>query len=188
MAVGVLLVAASLALTLYNVYTEKRAEEMSGEVISQLEVTDNDVSPEVPDYVINPHMVLPVKEIDGRNYVGTLSVPLLELELPVMEEWSYDNFKIAPCVYEGTPYKSNFIVAAHNYRKHFGSLKSLREGDSVVFRDMDGNKFRYEVLYTEILDNNAVEEMSEGEWDMTLFTCTYGGATRITVRCKAVEQ
>ena len=48
---------------------------------------------------------------------------------------------------------------------------------------MDGNTFYYEVMYVEILDNNAVEEMSAGQWDLTLFTCTYGGATRITVRC-----
>lgn len=186
MAAGLLLVAASLALTLYNSYTENRAAEMSENVVAQLDTVTTGVLPEVPDYVINPDMDLPVKGIDGKNYVGTLSVPALELDLPVMEEWSYENFKIAPCVYEGTPYKNNFIVAAHNYRKHFGQLTNLQKGDSIFFKDMDGNIFRYEVLYTEILDNEAVEEMSAGEWDMTLFTCTYGGATRITVRCKAV--
>lgn len=187
MAVGLVLIIASLALTLYNSYTESRAAELSEELVAQLDTATTETSYDTPDYVINPDMDLPVKEIDGKNYVGTLSVPALELDLPVMEEWSYENFKIAPCVYEGTPYKNNFIVAAHNYRKHFGSLSKLVKGDSVFFKDMDGNIFRYEVLYTEILDNGAVEEMSAGEWDLTLFTCTYGGATRVTVRCKSAE-
>ncbi len=187
MSAGILLIASSLALLLYNSYTENRAAEISEKVVAQLDITATEAFDELPDYVINPEMALPVKEIDGKNYVGTLSVTALDIDLPVIEEWSYDNFKTAPCVYEGTPYKNNFIVAAHNYRKHFGSLSSLKQGDSVFFKDMDGNIFRYEVMYTEILDNNAVEEMSAGEWDMTLFTCTYGGATRITVRCKAVK-
>lgn len=187
MSAGILLIASSMALLLYNSYTENRAAEISEKVVAQLDITATEAFDELPDYVINPEMALPVKEIDGKNYVGTLSVTALGLDLPVIEEWSYDNFKTAPCVYEGTPYKNNFIVAAHNYRKHFGSLSRLKQGDSVFFKDMDGNIFRYEVMYTEILDNNAVEEMSSGEWDMTLFTCTYGGATRITVRCKAVK-
>ncbi len=187
MSAGILLIASSMALLLYNSYTENRAAEISEKVVAQLDMMATEPFDELPDYVINPEMALPVKEIDGKNYVGTLSVTALDIDLPVIEEWSYDNFKTAPCVYEGTPYKNNFIVAAHNYRKHFGSLSSLKQGDSVFFKDMDGNIFRYEVMYTEILDNNAVEEMSAGEWDMTLFTCTYGGATRITVRCKAVK-
>lgn len=187
MALGLAFVLASLALTLYNSYTENKAEESSASVLSQLDMAETPVIPELPDYVINPDMEMRRKEIDGKYYVGTVSIPALELKLPVMDEWSYDNFKISPCVYEGTPYKNNLIIAAHNYRKHFGSLKNLQKGDKVTFKDMDGNIFNYEVLYTELLDNNAVEEMSGGEWDLTLFTCTYGGAQRVTVRCILAE-
>lgn len=185
---GALFVAAALVLTFYNSYEEKKAEKLSSDVLLKLDmaaVTENEDT--IPDYVINPLMNLPKKEIDGKTYVGTVSIPALEVTLPVMSEWSYDNFKISPCVYEGTPYQNNFIICAHNYRNHFGNLKNLTQGDKITFKDFDGNVFNYEVLYTEILDNNAVEEMSAGEWDLTLFTCTYGGATRVTVRYKNVE-
>ena len=37
--------------------------------------------------------------------------------------------------------------------------------------------------FLEILQPTAVEEMTSGDYDLTLFTCTYGGATRFTVRC-----
>ena len=32
---------------------------------------------------------------------------------------------------------------------------------------------------------HRVEEMLSEEWDLTLFTCTYSGQTRFTVRCLA---
>ena len=184
MLIGVLFVLASLGLTAYNTIEENKAERLSAQVLSQLDMAPSvNGGQSLPDYVVNPDISLPKKEIDGKHYVGTVSIPALSLTLPVIDKWSYENFKIAPCIYEGTPYKKNMIIAAHNYRKHFASIKSLEQGDTVIFKDMDGNTFSYEVMYVEILDNNAVEEMSAGQWDLTLFTCTYGGATRITVRC-----
>ena len=187
MILGVILVLASLALTCYNCVEEKRATAMSAEVLSQIDMAEPTTQADkLPDYKVNPLIEMPKKKIGGKDYVGTVSVPALDITLPVMSEWSYENFKISPCVYEGSPYQNDFIVCAHNYRNHFGSLKNLRQGDRVSFRDFDGNTFNYEVIYTEILDNNAVEEMSQGEWDLTLFTCTYGGATRVTVRCRLV--
>ena len=35
----------------------------------------------------------------------------------------------------------------------------------------------------ETLMPTAVEEMESGDWDLTLFTCTVGGRTRVAVRC-----
>ncbi|MGN0969549.1 MAG: sortase, partial [Evtepia sp.] len=53
----------------------------------------------------------------------------------------------------------------------------------VLFTDADGNQFRYTVAQVETLAKTAVEEMAAGDWDLTLFTCTLGGQTRVTVRC-----
>ena len=73
---------------------------------------------------------------------------------------------------------------AHNYRNHFGRIKGLSEGDSVSFTDMDGVTYAYTVVAKDILAPTAVEEMTAGEYDLTLFTCTPGGASRVTVYCK----
>jgi sortase A len=32
-----------------------------------------------------------------------------------------------------------------------------------------------------------VEEMESDEWDLTLFTCTIGGKSRVTIRCERVQ-
>ena len=95
--------------------------------------------------------------------------------------------KTAPFRYKGTPYKGHFIIAAHNYETHFGKLKNIEEGDEIIFTDIDQNEFRYTAAKLETLSSAAVEEMKAGDWDLTLFTCTFSGAERITVRCKAIS-
>lgn len=116
-----------------------------------------------------------------------MSIPSLELDLPVISEWSYSRLKVAPCRYKGSAYLGDLIIAAHNYTSHFGMLKRLSEGDEITFTDMDGNTFRYEVVILETLEPTAMKEMESGGWDLTLFTCTVGGAYRMTVRCEQVD-
>ena len=45
----------------------------------------------------------------------------------------------------------------------------------------------YEVSLVEQLERTAIEEMESGDWDLTLFTCTVGGAARVTVRCQRTD-
>lgn len=53
----------------------------------------------------------------------------------------------------------------------------------ITFTDVDGNMFGYEVIELETLSPFAIEEMTGGNWDLTLFTCTVGGQYRVTARC-----
>ena len=41
----------------------------------------------------------------------------------------------------------------------------------------------YRVVVLDILSPDAIEEMTAGDFDLTLFTCTYGGQSRVTVYC-----
>jgi sortase A len=74
-------------------------------------------------------------------------------------------------------------VAAHNYDRHFGRLKKLVSGDTIIITDTFGSSYYYTVTGTEIIDTTGVAEMDAGDWDLTVFTCTIGGASRVTVRC-----
>jgi sortase A len=62
----------------------------------------------------------------------------------------------------------------------------MNVGDTVYFTDMDDKVYTYEVAETETLAPTAIEEMTTSGYDLTLFTCTYGGKSRVTVRCKRV--
>ena len=209
---GLLLVAAALGLTLYNVLDSQRAGKASASVLEQLapqveqaaqnapvylpadvtHLSEPEIDPvtgraepvEYPDFVLNPQMEPPAQQIDGNSYIGILSIPSLEQSFPILKECTDDNLRIAPCCYSGSPYLNDFVIAGHNYTTHFGSLGAVRIGDSVQFTDLDGNVFDYEVMEVTTLPANAVEEMTSGEWDLTLFTCTVSRADRITVRCK----
>ena len=194
MAGGLLLIAAALLLTGYNLWDEQRAGETASRVLEQMPVTTEKPEPspdpdeqEIPDYILTPDMEMPVVEIDGDAYIGTLEIPVLDLSLPVMSEWSDAGLKTAPCRYAGTAYQSDFVIAGHNYRTHFGPLSRLAAGDRVTFTDADGNMFAYDVAEIQVLRSTAIGDMVSGEWDLSLFTCTLGGQTRLTVRCEKIE-
>lgn len=181
---GALLIAAALALTWYNMVLDNRAKKEANSVLQQLGQYPNDMYEGMtPDYILNPEMDMPTIEIDGYKYIGTLSVPSLGIELPVMESWDYTRMRIAPCRYGGSAYLNNMIICGHNYVSHLGKLRRLQIGDAVLFTDADGNKFVYKAQKIETLSERAVEEMQSGEWDLTVFTCTIGGRARIAVRC-----
>ena len=124
-------------------------------------------------------------EIDGHSYAGSVSIPSVSIDLPVMADWSYENLKIAPCVYEGSVFSSDLVICAHNYRSHFGRLKNVQVDDVVVFTDVNGTEFRYRVGDIEILDGNDTFNMANSDWDLTLFTCTLDSKSRVTVRCQS---
>ena len=185
---GLLLIAAALFLTGYNLFDQMRAQRSAAQAAAQLaERLPQTRQTDVPDYLLTPEMEMPVETIDGVDYVGVLRIPALALELPVINQWSYPLLKIAPCRYSGSAYQNNLVLCAHNYASHFGNLKNLHIGDAVTFTDMDGNLFTYQVAELETLPPQATEEMENGDWDLTLFTCTVGGQSRVTVRCTAEQ-
>ena len=120
----------------------------------------------------------------GYDSIGILSIPVLELELPVLTDWSYAKLRKAPCHYYGSYYEPDFVIAAHNYQSHFGRLSQLQPGDLVVFTAVDGTAYCYEVVLLETLPKEATKEMITSGFDLSLYTCTPGGGSRVTVRCK----
>lgn len=197
---GLLLIAAALFLTGYNLWDEKRAADSAEDILEQIVPvlqetpdyldTESDTALQdltVPDYVLNPKMDMPVISVDGHEYIGVLTIPALNLSLPVMSDWSDPTLKITPNRYHGSAYADNLIIAGHNYSTHFGELKTLSSGDQVTFTDVNGNQFSYAVLEIELLMSTDVERMETGDWDLTLFTCTLGGKKRVTIRCEKLD-
>lgn len=203
---GVALLLASAGLAFWNLREDTAAGEASQEAVRRLReempetvpavyeleaeilyspetAPEAETATETPDYLVNPKVEMPQVALDGGTYIGILDIPALGLSLPVGSELTDGGLKLAPCRYKGSAYLGDLIVAAHNYKQHFGSLSTLRPGDAVRFTDADGYEFSYEVVELLWLDATAVEEMEAGEWDLTLFTCNTSRSQRITVRC-----
>ena len=178
--IGVIFICAAAFLVRHNFNESAEAgdasDEYLGGVVEQMPgmVVDNDESGDMP-----------VVDVDGRSFIGTVEVPSLGLLLPIQSEWANENAKVSVCRYKGSVYENNLIIAGHNYVEHFGNLKNLATGDEIIVTDMNGKSFYFEVTNLETLGSYDIEEMEAGEWDLTLFTCTIGGANRVTVRCES---
>ena len=54
------------------------------------------------------------------------------------------------------------------------------------FTDIRGKQTDYRVELIDTLSPTAVEEITAGEYDLTLLTCTYSGEARVTVRANRI--
>lgn len=195
---GICCLIASVGFIAYNHWEEENAQNASKNILQDVqenildntreestsEDSDRDESVAIPVDV--PQEML-TTQVDGYDCIGVLSIPVLELELPVLTDWSYAKLKIAPCHYFGSYYEKDFVIAAHNYQSHFGRLSELQPKDLILFTDISGTVYCYEVVLLETLPGNATEEMITSGFDLSLYTCTPGGANRVTVRCNTAK-
>lgn len=200
MAGGIFFMTLALILGEYNWMDERIIKASTVEILEQIdsEIVENDETEmdsdleeevfedweNVPLFEKYPDMEMPVKEIAGNYYIGRVDIPELGLSLPVMDEWSDSNLQAAPCRYQGSAYQKNMEIVAQNNKSQFGTLKNLKEGSNIIFTDMDGNSFIYEVAEAKQLQLETLEEMEEGEWALTLVTCTEGGNYCVAVYCE----
>ena len=198
---GLILVTAAVLLLVYNLWDGHRARESEEAILAEYlqenkkasespDASDKEDEQNIPDYLLNPDMDMPeytLKSLGDVACIGILEIPALNLELPVISSWSYSSLRLAPCRYSGSAYKGDLVIAAHNYQSHFGGLRTLPEGSEVFFTDAVGNRFSYDVAETEALTPWSVDDMTSGEWPLTLFTCTLDSQNRVTVRCEYSE-
>lgn len=199
---GVILILSALGLIAFNLWQEERSGSNADLAMEQLLVQmPEDTVPATPDLPQLPAVLpengepfvepefrsMPEIQVDGISYVGYLSIPALKLELPVISESTEENLEIAPCRFFGTVYQKDFVIGGHRYRRHFRKLSTLGYGERLSFTDVEGKVYIYEVAECEILEPNEAEYLCTGDWDLSLFTCTPGGMTRVVLRCLRVN-
>lgn len=181
--IGTVLILSALTLFLYNQYENKQAGQVSENLLDGVQkvIHEKKGTTSSQTEILDPK--LPITEIDGYGYVGYISIPDLDLKLPVMSEWDYNRLKMAPCRQSGSSRTDDLVIVAHNYEKHFGHISKLEVGDSVLFTDMDGIENTYEVADVDTLKPTEVEKVQNSDYDLVLYTCTYDSKTRVTVFC-----
>ena len=192
--IGAVLILSALFLFLYNGYEDRRAGQEAELLLQDIQsaiakdvpaATDRNENepPSVKEKDMGPagaQETMPAVQIDEYEYIGYLSIPYLELELPVMAEWDYKRLKIAPCRHMGSSRTDDLVIAAHNYATHFGSLSDLETGTAVIFTDMEGIANHYVLAKgPETLAPDAVDAVLKSGYDLVLYTCTPGGAARV---------
>ena len=176
---GAVLILAALLLFLHNRSEDRRAGQEAESLLEDARsamAADTDPEPQEE----------PAEEIT-YDYAGVIAIPDLSLELPVIDQWSYDRLKVAPCRQSGAAADGDLVIAAHNYKSHFGYLDRLQPGASVIFTDMEGTVYRYVVEEIRRLEPEDAEDVSSvfsSEYPLVLYTCTPGGKARVAVFCR----
>lgn len=184
-AAGAVLILSALLLLLHNRQEDRSAGAQAQTVLEELRSRPTQASASSLPSELPPDESpeLATVTVDGYDYIGTLSIPALELELPVQAQWDYDRLRIAPCRQFGAPQTEDFVIAAHNYRSHFGRLSELAPGDAVIFTAVDGTQTLYSVAELRKLAADDVEGAQNSGYPLVLYTCTPGGAARMAVFC-----
>lgn len=202
--IGCCCLLAAASLSVYNCYDDSRAASASDNLTQRLTgLIETGVLTHNEEVSIPNEKAIKLSEsveseakddgmkavyVSGYKICGTIAIPDIGVDLAIIGNWSYPNLRIAPCRYSGTP-DGQMILLAHNYDRHFGRIDELEPGDTVTFTDIDGVVYKYAVTGTEIWATDQLREIISGDdWDLTLFTCTYGGSNRVVVRCERVAE
>lgn len=182
-----------ILLSLFLHMTQEKQDQIAGEnartLLQHLEL--NRISVALPEETESVEPTVPAvmaeKEYLGYAMIGTLRVPSVGIELPILSSWSYELLNVAPCRYSGSIPEENMILMGHNYKSHFTPLHDIAEGAAVEFEDVNGIVYRYTVEGIETLHKND-GELLPSEYPLTLFTCTRGGQNRVVLRCQSNEK
>lgn len=192
--VGTVLILAAASLTLYNVWDAYRAGKAAQAIEEELTAAIDQNEKKSEDTVTeSTEREMDVVTLDGVDYIGTITIPVAGLVLPVQYNYTFDALRNSPCRYYGSYMTNDLVICAHNSSKHFGPIRWLEAGDDIYLRTVDGAEIHYTVKGLETLQPEEVDRMTStkdetlGSWDLTLFTCYIGGQTRCAVRCARAD-
>ena len=193
---GIAFVAAALGLTGLHILEDRRGAEASGqalEAMRQAEIPESTILPTeasavstVPSGPREPE-TLELFELEGDDYIGWITLPAFELELPIMHQIQEDRLKKAPCLEKGSPVTDDAVISGHNYKSHFLSLHHTQPGDTVYFTYLNGFRVEYAVAECAVVDPRDLEAVLQSGHDLVLYTCTSDGENRWAVYCDRAD-
>lgn len=129
----------------------------------------------------------------GFRVAGKLEMPTIGKQFPILDE-SENARAIEISVLKiygpdlNTP--GNVVIAGHNYNNgtFFSRNKNLNVGDKIYITDLTGNRKQYTIFnkyYTPESDNSYFNRPTDGQTEVTLYTCDATGANRLIVCARA---
>lgn len=133
---------------------------------------------------------------NGEKYktVGSIKIPKIDVEYPILSETTVSLLKIAPCKFWGpNPNEvGNFCIAGHNYRndKFFSKVPTLVVGDIIEITDLSDQTIKYSVynkfIVEDTTDVSCTSQYTDGKRIVTLITCTDDSEARVIVQAKEI--
>ncbi len=140
------------------------------------------------------------KEGFGYTTIATVTIPKIGIEYPILKgennsvEETEALLKIAPTKFHGADPNEvgNFCIVGHNYRnsKFFSKVPNLENGDLIAITDLSGREIQYKVynMYTvDPTDVSCTSQLTNGQKEITLITCTNDSKQRVIVKAREVK-
>ena len=141
---------------------------------------------------------------NGTKYyaVATIDIPSIDCTYPVLDANNPEDatkldelLKISPCKFWGPEPNEvgNFCIVGHNYRneKFFSKVPKLVNGDLIEITDLSGKTLNYYVYDKFIVDpdeessTDCTTQLTNGNTEITIITCTNDGENRVIVKARA---
>ena len=121
------------------------------------------------------------KKYQGYTVAGTMKIPAINLNYPIVEEITTHSLETALVVLypngDNLNQPGNTVVIGHNYRNgtFFSNLKKLSNGAKIYVTDFRGTTITYEVyniFEASSTDTSFYSRDTNGLAELTLSTCT----------------
>ena len=121
------------------------------------------------------------KKYKGFTVVGTMKIPAINLEYPILEEVTTKSLDTAlVALYpsgDNLNQPGNTVIIGHNYRNglFFSNIKKLTNGTKIYITDFRGTSLTYEMynkFETSSTDTSFYRRDTNGLAEITLSTCT----------------
>lgn len=193
---------------IYAEYDRNKSEEVSQEILAELDATtvneDDNLLRVALESNGQEQQVIEEEEENnedkhvtqnGQSYNtdAVLNIPSLGINYPILSETSEELLKISLNKFWGpSPNEvGNYCIVGHNYKnkKMFGKLSSIKNGDIVELTDNSGRTVKYAVYNKYVVEPDDVactSQLTNGNKEVTLITCTNYGKQRLVVKARQV--
>lgn len=139
----------------------------------------------------------------GAEYttIAVINIPSINITYPVIysndtsSETVEDLLKISVVKYWGAEANEpgNFCIVGHNYhnKRFFSKCSELKNGDTIYITDKNNKTLEYKVYANYVVepdDLKCTSQLTNGQTDVTLITCTMTGKQRTIIKARAVNK
>ena len=191
---------------IYAEYDRTKSEEVSQEILAEIDnttINQDDGILRVALEADTQEQNVEIQETESNKYVtqsgatytteAVLNIPSLGINYPVLSYTSEELLKISLNKFWGPSPNTvgNYCIVGHNYKnkKMFGKLADIKNGDIVELTDNSGKTIKYAVYNKYVVNPEDVactSQLTNGNKEVTLITCTNYGKQRLVVKAREV--
>lgn len=170
---GILLIAGSAVLIIRSRYAEDKNRSSCARILTQLHFSMPESKRSSGSFDMFSAASL---SIDGIDYIGILSIPSVDVELPIVSEYGKSDIAVYGVSEKDSP------PALSCNSKNWSDVADASVGDKVTLTDMRGCAYEYTV--EEIARVSSYEPPSASSDDMTLTLVTVSKGAYVILKCE----